>query len=152
MVVIMKWLNVTIYHFLKWQINGSFLSSITDQIFFGIDYTRVSYAKSNCWPFSSIWVHRQFLVGSMMLIFLVFCFVFVLCLVPNVTHVSRLPFLIAPSIFSNVYSYHPYMSGSFSRAERNSASHDLYCTVIVFVPDLSDCHVHAITEYCWKWC
>ena len=41
----------------------------------------------NCLPFVSTWVHAQFLVGSMLLIFLVFCvvffvlFVFVLCLV-----------------------------------------------------------------------
>ena len=41
----------------------------------------------NCLPFVSTWGHAQFLVGAMLLIFLVFCvvffvlFVFVLCLV-----------------------------------------------------------------------
>jgi hypothetical protein len=53
-----------------------------------------------------------FLVGSVLLIFLVFCvvfvvlFVFVLCLVyPMLPVFLDCPFLIAPSVFSNVYLY-----------------------------------------------
>jgi len=49
----------------------------------------------------------RFLVGSMLLIFLVFCvlFAFVQCLVCPVLPVALdCPFLIAPSVFSNVHS------------------------------------------------
>ena len=78
--------------------------------------------ESNCLPFTSTWVYPhpqflvgsvmlrwvypQFLVGSVMLIFSVFCvvFVLVLCLVSSMSPVSLdSPFLIASSIFSNVY-------------------------------------------------
>ena len=55
---------------------------------------------------SVTWVYPQFLVGSVMLIFSVFCvvFVLVLCLVSSMSPVSLdSPFLIASSIFSNVY-------------------------------------------------
>jgi len=58
----------------------------------------------------SPWVHPRFLVGFMLLIFLVFCvvffvlFVFVVCLVYPMLLVSLdCPFMIAPSAFSNVY-------------------------------------------------
>jgi len=61
-------------------------------------------------PFVSTWLHLRFLVGSMLLIFLVFSvvvfclFVFVLCLVYQMLTVSLgCPFLVAPSIISNVY-------------------------------------------------
>ena len=61
-------------------------------------------------PFVSTWLHLRFLVGSMLLIFLVFSvvvfclFVFVLCLVYQMLPVSLgCPFLVAPSIISNVY-------------------------------------------------
>ena len=67
---------------------------------------------SSCLPFASALVHTWFFVGSMLLIFLVFCFVlsfcalfvFVECLVYPILPVSLdWPFLIAPSVFSNVY-------------------------------------------------
>ena len=55
-------------------------------------------------------VHTPFLMGCMLLIFLPFCvvsfssFVLVLCLLYSMLAVSlNYPFLIAPSVFSNVY-------------------------------------------------
>jgi len=61
----------------------------------------------------SIWVHPRFLVGSVVLIFLVFCvvflvlFVFVLCLVyPMLPVYLDCPFLIAPSVCSKIYLRH----------------------------------------------
>ena len=66
----------------------------------------------NCLPFVSMWIRPQLLVGSMLLIFLIFCaglrfcvlFVCVLCLVCPVLPVSLdCLILIAPSVFSNVY-------------------------------------------------
>ena len=64
----------------------------------------------HCLPFVSTWVHTQFLVGSLLVIFLVFCvvffvlFAFVLCRVYPITPVSLdCPFLIARSVFPNVY-------------------------------------------------
>ena len=66
----------------------------------------------NCLPFASTWVYTRFLVGSLLLIFLVSCvvvfawFVFVLCLVHPMLPVSLdCPFLIIPSVFSNVYLF-----------------------------------------------
>jgi hypothetical protein len=66
----------------------------------------------NCLSFASTWVHRQFLVGSVLLIFLV-CYavlrfyvllILILYLVCPMLPVSLdCPFLIAPSVFSNVY-------------------------------------------------
>jgi hypothetical protein len=35
----------------------------------------------NCLPFASIWVHPQFLVGSVLFIFIVFCVVFIILFV-----------------------------------------------------------------------
>jgi hypothetical protein len=56
------------------------------------------------------WVHTQFLVGSLLVIFLVFCvvffvlFAFVLCRVYPIMPVSLdCPFLIARSVFPNIY-------------------------------------------------
>ena len=64
----------------------------------------------NCLHFERIWVHPQFLVGSMLLMLSVFCvvffvlFVFVLCLMYPMLPVSLdCPFLIAPSVFSSLY-------------------------------------------------
>jgi hypothetical protein len=61
-------------------------------------------------PITGAWVHPRFLVGSVLLIFLVFCvvflllFVFILCLVCPVLTVSLdYPFFIAPSGFSDIY-------------------------------------------------
>ena len=63
--------------------------------------------------FAGPWIYFRFLVGSVLLILLVFCvvlwfflgfFVFVLCLVCPVLLVSlHRPLLIAPSVFSGVY-------------------------------------------------
>ena len=86
---------------------------------------------AECLPFTRTRVHHRFLVGSVLLILIVFCvvffvlFVLILCLVshvscvscvlcllclvspvscvPNVASVSDYPFLITPSVFSNVY-------------------------------------------------
>jgi len=61
-------------------------------------------------PIVGAWVHPQFLVGSMLFIFLVFCvvflllLVFILCLMCPVLTVSLdCTFLIAPSGFSDIY-------------------------------------------------
>ena len=63
-------------------------------------------------PFASTWVHSRCLVGSVLLICLAFCvvlwfcvfFAFCLCLVCPMLQVSlNCLFLIAPSVFSNVY-------------------------------------------------
>ena len=60
-----------------------------------------------CLTFARTWVHPRFLVGSVLLIFLVICvvfsalFIFVTCFVCPVF--LDYPFLIAPSFFSNVY-------------------------------------------------
>jgi hypothetical protein len=64
----------------------------------------------NCLPiFASTWVHSLF--WSMVLMFLVFCvlfcFVFILCVVYPMLPVSlHCPSLIAPSVFSNIYLIH----------------------------------------------
>ncbi len=78
----------------------------------------------DCLPFSNTWVHPRFLVGSMLLIFLIFyvffcivlffvlfyfcicaLFVFVLCLMCPMLPVSlHCSFLIPISVFSNVCS------------------------------------------------
>ena len=58
-------------------------------------------------PFTRIWVHSVFFVGSLLLVYLVFCvvffvlFFFVLCFALPVS--LDCPFLISPSVFSNVY-------------------------------------------------
>jgi len=70
----------------------------------------------NYMPLGSIWVHLRLLVGSVLLIFLVFCvvlcfvvfsvvvlFVFVLCPILQVS--MGCLFLIIPSVFSNVYLF-----------------------------------------------
>jgi hypothetical protein len=66
-------------------------------------------------PFARTWVHPQFLVGFVLLIFLVFCvvlsfcvlFVFALCLVYPMFPVSLVcQFLIDTSVRSNVYLQH----------------------------------------------
>ena len=61
-------------------------------------------------PIVAAWVHPQFLVGSMLFIFLVFCvvflllFVFIMCLVCPVLMVSRdCGFMSAPSGISDIY-------------------------------------------------
>jgi len=69
--------------------------------------------SGNCLPLWSTWTHLWFLVGSMLPIFFVFfvvwcfcvLFVFVPCLVwcPVLPVSLDCPFLIAPSVFSNVY-------------------------------------------------
>ena len=64
--------------------------------------------------FTSAWVHPQFLVGSVLLLILVFCvvlcfcvvFVYVPCLVcPMLSVFLNSPFLIAASVFSNILFY-----------------------------------------------
>jgi hypothetical protein len=70
----------------------------------------------NCLSFTNACVHPRFLIGSVLLILLIFCvvclsffilvlFVFVLSSVPNVACVFYCPFVIAPSVFSNIYMY-----------------------------------------------
>ena len=64
--------------------------------------------------FAGGWIHHQLLVGSMTLIFSVFCVVFFLfffCLrlvscVPNVTSFSGLSILHCPLLFSLTFIYH----------------------------------------------
>ena len=93
------------------------LSSTTDKTFIGHDYMPVYeqhggclIRRRNCLPFASTWVHFQFLVRSMLIIFVVFdvvlcffvLFVFVLCLVCPMLPVSLdFPFLIVPSVSPN---------------------------------------------------
>jgi hypothetical protein len=69
---------------------------------------RVSDKRKELLPFISTCVHPRLLVGSVLLIVLVFCvfplFVFVLCLVYPMLPVSLdCPFLIVLLVFSNVY-------------------------------------------------
>jgi hypothetical protein len=58
-----------------------------------------TYIARNSLPFMSAWDHRWFIVGSVLIIFLVFCvpvlFVFVLCLVYL--------WIVHSLVFSNVY-------------------------------------------------
>ena len=72
---------------------------------------RVSWRDSYCLPIVMTSVHLRFLVGSVLLICLIFCavlfifFVFVLCLVyPMLRVYLDCPLLIAPSGFSSIYS------------------------------------------------
>jgi hypothetical protein len=63
----------------------------------------------NCLPFASTWINPLF--WTMVLMFLVFCvlfcFVFILCVVYPMLPVSlHCPFLIAPSVFSNIDLIH----------------------------------------------
>ena len=61
----------------------------------------------NCFPFVNTWIQLRFLVRAVLLIILV-CglFVFVLCLLhPMLPVTLHCPFLIAPSVFSNSFSY-----------------------------------------------
>ena len=60
-----------------------------------------SFRGRNCLPFARNWVHPQVLKGSVLLIFLAFCVVF-LCFV-CLQLLST--FLIAPSCFYNVYLF-----------------------------------------------
>ena len=84
---------------------------ITDNTFIWL-YIWVTWRSRHCFPFASTWVHLLFFcdvcvadlfVFSVVLCFLVL-FVFVLCLVCPMLPVSLdCPFLIASSVFSNVY-------------------------------------------------
>ena len=69
----------------------------------------------NCFPFVSTWFHLQFVVGTVLPIFLVFCdvlgfcvwFVFVLCLVCQLLTMSLdCTFLIAPLVFSFIRKFY----------------------------------------------
>jgi hypothetical protein len=113
---------VTKYQFFKWQMAMDifFLTQILSFFYHGQDFCRtiwanrrVSYAKHKLLTLrANTWVHSGFL-GSALLIPLVFCvvffgfFVFVLCFVPKCFLCMSLncPFLIVPSVFSNIYLY-----------------------------------------------
>jgi hypothetical protein len=84
-IVITIWLTVTKYSYLKWQwifyfLHRCFLSSITAKTFTGLDCINewqggCLIRSRNCLPFAGTWVHHSFLVGSVLLIVLVFCIV-----------------------------------------------------------------------------
>jgi hypothetical protein len=84
--VITSWWTVTKYlHWIFYFLRKHFLSSITDKTFTGLDCIYEQHGGSlirsrNCLPFAGTWVHPWFLVESVLLIFLVFCVVFLLCL------------------------------------------------------------------------
>ena len=110
-VVITIWLTDMKYPYLNWQWIFYFLGRIFSFIYHYQDLypswlyiweaRRVSYKKQKLFiPFPSTWVHPRFLVGSVLLIFLMFCvflFFFVcirpLSCVPNVASVSGLSIL-----------------------------------------------------------
>ena len=119
-VVIRNWLTVTKYPYVKWQ----WILSILRRVLFSFLCHRQDIYKTclyeyygwclirsrNRLPFMITWFHLQFFCGgSVLLIFLiscvVLCFCFVcLCLVCPMLPVSlNCPFLIAPSVFANVY-------------------------------------------------
>jgi len=118
-VVITIWLTDMKYPYLNWQWIFYFLRRFFSFLYHYQDLyrswlyiwvaRRVSYKKQKLLiPFASTWVHPRFLLGSVLLFFLMFCivfcfvlFVFVLCLVYPMLPVSL---LIAPSGFSNVYA------------------------------------------------
>ena len=118
-VVITNWLTVTIYPFLKWQWifpilhrfflkKKSFSSSITNKILTGLDYmamvTGVFLETGTAYLW---WVPRftpDFLVGSVLLIFLIIYDVF-FC--PILVMSLDCPFLIVPLVFSSIYHVCP---------------------------------------------
>ena len=120
-VVITNWLIAKTYSFLQWQLifslsRGIFLlSSITDKTFTGREYTNVCVPRRcfirnrNCLLFESTWVHlRFFLVGFELLLILVLCVC--LCFLSFSFSVSLdCPFVIALSVFSNIYLFIIYV-------------------------------------------
>ena len=63
----------------KWQWTISFLSRFFSMLLalpWLLLHLTLYMSNRNCLPFESTWVHIRFCVGSMLLIFLVFCVVF----------------------------------------------------------------------------
>jgi hypothetical protein len=58
----------------------------------------------NCLPFSITWVHHRCLVGCMLLMFSILCFFFV-CLCSVLPVFLDCSFLIAHSVFCNIYLF-----------------------------------------------
>ena len=94
------------------------------------------FMSQNLLPFASTYVHTLILVGYVLLIF-------VLCLVYPMLPVSLdLPFLIFPSVFSNVYlpyeEYNKYMNSILFRLYLQTWSNCInYRSVIDMIVDLS---------------
>ena len=88
--------------YLKWNISFITACLIFYYIIYNLLHNGCLIRSRNCLPLTSTWIHPQFLVGSIMLIFLVFCvvflslFVFVICLVYPMLPVSVLSILDCP--------------------------------------------------------
>ena len=90
-VVIMNWLTIIKYQFLKWQqiisiLHILFHSSITDKTRLLSDMTmrthdRCRIENRNCLPIARTLVNNRVLVGSVLLIFIVFSVIFYFCFV-----------------------------------------------------------------------